>query len=842
MKKKNLAILLIIPFLVSLFGIVTINAAFNLIENDVISINWNYRDNELFEVGKQFPLQAEGVVADKRYPASARNELIWDVNNLDDPNADKHAITVHDGRGNWSLKTISEGTVEIICYTEKGNVTPMKMTGIIYEGSAFVINTKINGSGQNVDSTIYFGEYDLINGEKQPAVIDFEITASSNDILSGLEVDTENTSSNLSVDTNGGKIIINGTQEENSYVTLKNNEFNLSTTFEFKVVEDGINVYNYQDLLYCTNRSESGEIAVLRKNFESTANYEASSSNNVALFGTADGFNFENEVYRFPTKYNSEYIEQWNSFVESNSSYSKINDEILAGLRIQKDFYGNGYTINLHNLCFPTGRFQVDGYDYYKPGDGDLYRGPKPFYLLGDPNNLPLVTAYGQDNTGIYIDGDNITVNDIKIKNCEFGLVLNSLDYVGTVVEVNGNGNTVKNSVMSNGKNIVRSFSSMDLTLDNCILSTCRNFLLMVGSNEYEKTALDDSTQRTFTTYNGTYNGTIFDYLTAGNEGDSVLNIFATGFAGLNDVLEGNSVYNNFSESKQKNEYKSKMKTALKALQSGLNQINSNNINDIIHGSTEICDTIFYRSGIASIGVETLFNGPFLYNSSPSMIQAILSLFGSMLETAIPMFPNNVSGSSYPVSLNLSGNTRFYDYKALQDWDISGLIDQNISSVINGLGLLSSQLEITIDDIFPLKQILTAEARKRNLIYNNGELDYINIPIAFYGGGKNLSIVTTNGLNKDAGGFTQAYDVDLLDSYLDMTTVLDLGELMNSGNLGSVVSDPNFMRFMKETLTKTVTTVTGFEAFKFSFGNSTKGLFDIETGTPLAPDFRDLIH
>lgn len=822
MKKRNLAILLVIPFLVALFGIATINTAFSIIDNDVIRINWAYRDSELFEVGKLIKLEAEGVVADKRYPASLGNRLVWTVDNADGAE-EEHARTWSDDNDNWYLETQSEGKVVITCTTEKGNVTPVRMNGIIYEGEAFVINPKINGSGQNVDSYIYYGEYDLVDGQRQRASFEYDLTFSSDAIAENLQIDYENTTPNLSVDLNGGKISINGTNTGTddgiSQVVIKNPDLDLSTTYAFKVVANGINVYTYQDLLACTNYSENGEIVVLRKNFESRENAEAYASNNVTVFGASTGaFNFVEEAYSFPTTYNREYIDQWNAFAAKWSDYSPITDTVWAGLHVQKDFYGNGYTVNMHNLCFPTDSKTEQGYDNYKPGANDLFKGPKPFYVLGDPNDLPIVTAYGQDNTGVYIDGDNITVNDVKIKNCEFGLVLNSLDYVGTVVEVNGNGNTVKNSVLSNGKNILRSFSSMNLTVDNCILSTSRNFLLSVGSNEYEKNDPADTTQHTFTNYDGsTYTGTLSGYLSA--DGDAMLNQFAAGIGSLDDVLgEGSVEYS-----------KADRKKALHSLQAGLSCEDKISATDY-RGSTEISDSIFYRSGIASIGIETMFNGPFLYNNSPSLAQTLAGMF-------VPMLPYNIAGASYPVSVNLSGNTRFFDYKTLQDWDISGLIDQNISTIVNDM--VGSNISVTIDDIFPLKQILTSVARQNRLIYSVNDSDYINIPIAFYGGGKNLSTVTTNGLT--AGGLTSTYDVDLLDSYLDMQTTIDIEGLLNGGNLNDIVSDPNFMRFMKETLTKTVTTVTGFEAFKFSFGDDPEGVFDVQNGTPLVPNYQDLI-
>ena len=35
-------------------------------------------------------------------------------------------------------------------------------------------------------------------------------------------------------------------------------------------------------------------------------------------------------------------------------SKNTISTAVKAGLRVQKDFYGNGYTINMHNLTFPS--------------------------------------------------------------------------------------------------------------------------------------------------------------------------------------------------------------------------------------------------------------------------------------------------------------------------------------------------------------------------------------------------------------------------------------------------------------------------------------------------------
>ncbi len=834
MKKKNFAILLIIPFLVALFGVVTIRAAFNLIDNDVVRIDWSYRENELFEVGKQIPLAAEGVVADSRYPVSEGNRIVWTVENADGAE-EPHAEIYEAGVGKWFLRTRTVGRVTITCSTEKGNVTPRRMTGILYSGNAFAVNTEVDGSGQNVDKTVYYGEYDLENGIKQPAVIRFDLTLSDPSLRSDIKVDEARTTSNLTVDLAGETITVHGAGA--STAAFISGRDGLTAEFSFEVVRDGVNVYTYDDLLDCTNRSTSGEIVVLRKNFESKANFEGAASSNVALFGTERGgrFDFSDEVYRFPTTWNSEFIGQWNAFAATHAQYSPVSDEIIAGLRIRKDVYGNGYTLNLHNLCFPTSYSTTtdasgNTFDSYFPGPLDLFRGPKPFYMLGDPNgSKPLVTAFGQDNIGLYVDGSGITIDDIKVKNCDFGLIVQNLHYTGTVLEVHGSDVTVKNSVLSNGKTVMRSYSSKNVRIENCILSTARNFLLMVGSNRYEKNQTDSTKKFSFTNLDGSASSaTLAAHLGKDGDGDRSLSLFTTGYPDFNALLGGGAVPYE----------REAMKTALHSLQRGLNCEDLIDETDI-DGTTEICDTIFYRSGIAAIGVETLFNGPFLYNRAPSVLSGVLGLLNIAAEVT-PGFGEiemNLSGASYPVSVNLSGNTRFFDYKTLGSWDISGLIDQNISDVVKSM--LDRDYDITIDDIFPLKEILTARARERGVIYDIGGEEYINIPVAFYGGGKNLSSVTVNGLT--AGGLTEAVDVDLLDSYLSLTTTLDLSGLANGEGLHSVVSQPNFMRFMKEVLTKTVTTVTGYEPFKFRFGSDPSGVFDVASGTPLVPDYRDLM-
>ena len=73
MKKKNLIVLLLIPFLIALLGVVTINTTFNMIDNDILSIKWDYDDMEGFQLSDTlYELKATGV-NQKDYPTSMGN-------------------------------------------------------------------------------------------------------------------------------------------------------------------------------------------------------------------------------------------------------------------------------------------------------------------------------------------------------------------------------------------------------------------------------------------------------------------------------------------------------------------------------------------------------------------------------------------------------------------------------------------------------------------------------------------------------------------------------------------------------------------------------------------------
>lgn len=252
----------------------------------------------------------------------------------------------------------------------------------------------------------------------------------------------------------------------------------------------------------------------------------------------------------------------------------------------------------------------------------------------------------------------------------------------------------------------------------------------------------------------------------------------AFGDAILNDYLMGSF------------ESKNSMKLALLSIQDVLNP--SRLVEGLYRGSMTIVDSFFYRSGVASISLDTLFNGPFLYANVPSSISEILGMLQTQDGIALSeLVTSNISGMSYPVELTISGNTKFYDYKETTSMDISGLICENISSFAASIQPDYAGI-IDIDKIFPIKSQLFAKAP----LYASNNAQYINVPVAFYGGGANLSTVQFDHYLGEKY-FASPITIDLLDAYL------------------TLASSDDMIATLKNMMLKAVTVVTGYEPFQF---------------------------
>ncbi len=825
--KKNLVVLLIMPFAISILSFTAINMTFNLIDNDILNIDWDYKDNESFALtDNQYAHKLKATaINDRNYPTA--QTLVWSVYNADASDLDNHAEIVTKGSESY-LHTLSVGNVVITVSNDKGNVQK-KMNAIIYNNNVIVFNTTTKGSQSNVDSTMYYGEYD-VNDRGTKVLSSFGYTLESDCLNHDSKAVLIDNSTNVSVDT--VKNVVSFKSAGDAYLTFgfDSPAYTDTYTYNFKIVEDGVNVYDYDDLLFCTNKSQNGEIAVLRRHFESLSNTyvldangrptSQKKNNETELFGhySSGKYSFKNEIYQFETKYNQEFIKQWNEFARNNSGYEPVTDKVNVGLHVQKDFYGNGFTLNLHNLTYPYQTMSVidqDGNTQIVPklSDDNLFRGPLPYYTLGDPNNMPLVTAYGQDNIGMYVEGEGITINDVNIKNCDFGNNLANLDTVGTVMEVYGSDITVKNSRLSNGKTVFRSFGdkardNANIVLDNCMLSYSRNFLVSSGNYNFNK--VDGSRTYQFVHEDGRREmDKIEDYLST----TKVNGKKSEGDQALEDYLMG--------------EDKGYLLETMRSIQNGLDLARTPG--NRYYGDLTINDCLFYRSGISSIALESLFNGPFLYNATPTLVGEIFAKAEGLLDNTslVPLLPKEVGGISYPVEIKLAGKTRFYDYKTTNLLDINGLVGENISTIIGTYAPEYAGL-ISLDRIFPIKDVLLESGGQLGAVLKKDGENNLNVPIAFYGGGINTSRVICEDsftykehlidLDGDDSN-VDALDVDFLSAYAKLPKA-EGGLSANAANI----------------VLKSVTIVSGFNPFRFTLAKGDGYLYNE------APKVQDLIN
>ena len=814
------------PFAISILSFTAINMTFNLIDNDILDIDWKYNDNESFAlINDEYAHKLSATaINDRNYPTA--QSLVWNVYNADEGDLVEHAKIVTRGKDSY-LHTLSVGNVVITVSNDKGNVQK-KMNAIIYSGNVIVFNTKDKSSQNNVDSTIYYGEYDLNNqGSKERS--SFEYTITSECLNKDSKAVLKACSSNLDVDESKNKVKFKAYGDAYLTFGFDSPAYTETTTYTFKIVENGVNVYSYNDLMACTNKSRAGgEIVVMRRNLESynntfilDANGKSTGAKKNAqteLFGNYNNgkYSFKNDIYKFETKHNQEYIKQWNEFARTNSGYKTVSNMVNVGIHVTKDFYGNGFTINLHNLTYPYQTMSVidqDGNTQIVPqlSDDNLFRGPLPYYTLGDPNNMPLVTAYGQDNIGMYVEGDGITINDLVIKNCDFGNNLANLDTVGTVMEVYGSDITVKNSRLSNGKTVFRSFGDKanenhNIVLDNDMISYSRNFLVATGNYNFNK--VDGSRSYQFVHEDGHRQMRNIDEYLALNTEDAK----SDGDQALIDYLMG--------------EDKGYLLESMRSLQAGLDLKKPA---DRYYGDITIKDVLFYRSGVSSIAFESLFNGPFLYNAGPTLVQEIFTKAEGMLDNTslVPLFPKEVGGISYPVELKLSGRTKFYDYKTSSQLDINGLVGENVSSVIESYASEYAGM-ISLDKLFPIKTVLLKGGDSIGALYKKDGEKNVNSPIAFYGGGINYSRVTCDetfayrehliDIDGD-GNNVDAINVDFLEAYADLPKV-EGGMMANAANI----------------VLKCVTIVSGFNPFKFTLAKGDGYLYNE------APKVQELIN
>lgn len=738
MNKKTLLLILVVPFVIALLGFTNVLIIKNFVEVDISDIKRRYNDQEGFKIRDEgYLLEAEGVVPDG-VKVSEGNDLI---RYLADPTTS--VASINESNGNYYLEAKEEGETVITCSNKK-QTKSKSFNAVIYKNGAIIVNPIPKGSGYSVTGIRNFGEYDLDdNNKKVSSNINFDIQMLSDDVSDDykvvdyskeqIDITTHPLKVTPKANAKGGEVFIKLSSKYHDYI---------ETTYKFNLIENGVNVYDYLDLLECTNRSEKGEIVCLQTNLESKANTFNSDGSykdtNVRLFGNEDGLNFKDEVYTFDTTYNDKFITQ--IYAEDT-----IKDDVLVGIRVQKDFYGNGYVINGKELTYPNNGSINQYSGKLEPGEKDLFKGPLTFFSIGK-FEMPVVKAFGQDNSLMYVDGDNITIDDLIIEstdkfNNEHGSDTSSynmynLEYTGTVVDVNGENVFIKNSEIKNGRTGLRVYSSPNFKIKNTLLSTAREFLMKIGCNEYKET---NSGQNVLYSFSGnSFKGTLDEFLTnkEGFNADSM----------VTDMLFKNkgSV--------------STIHETLNRLQSNLDSPSIDEKGNPIFGQEiTIEDCYFHRSGVFSIALDSYFNGCFLYDGTPDYISDNLEKYLAGLITR----PQNIGATMVPSKVTIKGDTRFYDRKDVESIDASCLIEERLGEFLASMGFGGGE-SVPIDSYFPMKTLLSSEAKENGSLYDFEGKTYLNSPVAYYGGGKNLSSVNFD--NVTTQDLSKTLPVDILKS------------------------------------------------------------------------------
>lgn len=421
----------------------------------------------------------------------------------------------------WTIEGVTEGEVEITAKL-KDSKSLASDSVFFYSyalGTNKILTYDVNNTKRLIDYSFKYGEFDLNKDEEKVAAeftlktIDVSGTTVENPLPSQ-ECDIEKVTSNLEVSfsptTYEYKVTILSDKDSNgeSYIEFKSKTGNTTERYEVDVVDNAINVRNYNDLMYCTNKSETGEKIVLQTNLESAQNtfenYDINNKNKLIdienaskhrsteLFGKVRTTNGKNYYYMddyltMETTYDHKYL----NFI--NEKYGlNISKDVKIGVQVQQDLYGNGFTINMHSLTFPSGEGTQtsQGITNIYPNATDAFQGAVDFVAitfneLSDSlsSYKPLASVAGQDNIGLLVKGDNISIENVEIKSCNNVNHLSNLEYVGTTVEVMGNNVEIVNSLIQNGRCVLRSFSNENLVVRNSLLRFGRDFIIKVGSN-----------------------------------------------------------------------------------------------------------------------------------------------------------------------------------------------------------------------------------------------------------------------------------------------------------------------------------------------------------------------
>ncbi|MDE6060928.1 MAG: hypothetical protein K2G31_05625, partial [Clostridia bacterium] len=321
-----------------------------------------------------------------------------------------------------------------------------------------------------------------------------------------------------------------------------------------------------------------------------------------------------------------------------------------------------------------------------KPYEFSVFNGPLDFVATSS-NGIKLAAVKGQDNIVFLVRTDGVTIDNAVLKGCDDktlyddgSINLSLLNNMGTTLEIMSDA-TVKNSRVMNGRTVLRAFGRYGVQEDSEVDIWAEKINVTV------------------------------DNCILQNAREFILK------TGTNRSLRGT--------------LKTPAPSLLDASGNEYLDYNSPACDDYINDEffttnyvlTEITlkDSTLRTSGLFAVGVESHFAGPMLAGDD------IFHLEGWQ----------DLAATSYPALLRLVGKAVLDDWKEVSSIDSSTLIESDASR--DSLSFLS----LNIAEMLKAVQEFGGE-EYANLIAKNGNTSYAHGGIAFYGGGKNYSILDTS--------------------------------------------------------------------------------------------------
>lgn len=510
------------------------------------------------------------------------------------------------------------------------------------------------------------------------------------------------------------------------------NKNNLKYTYKAEVVDDSYFINSYFDLVYLTNHKSNKYNSPLIMN---TSLDSASSS-----FTYNPSTNIYEEINSIKplllTKNEKELLESLNNNNNnSNNIYSYFYKEVDLS-RIFNNFSSSlNYKENDNSSIFYIEYLSININDI----NNDDYRFLDRIYASKINNNNTNssnnnLNYYKSIKVGInlssslYGNGYMINFNDLTFPSGTINYVNNtSLTDISSFndcfkgpLKVVGILNEFKNINNKYDKNIDILLSSLykykddnisilinninNIILDNIIIKGCNN---KTSLNEY----------RYIGNLIGIYNSKniILKDLSLSNSRNIIYQSSSSNIELTNSLLMNS--YDNLIKLTSSS-YKAFLSFEDSLNYEFINDDSDNNIDNTsnIDNDLTIENNIFYSSGFASIFIDNHLNGPILYNSS----------FNDYFSFSLPL-----GGVSKGSKVNIKGSNYFYDFKRLDELNISSIFESDNSSFSNIISSLN------------ISSLLNNEFNKEeNKVYLFGENnEYISTPIISLGGGNNFSKV-----------------------------------------------------------------------------------------------------